>query len=316
MPGDFIPNRPLQNLGAGDARALGLKVLAQEAMGEFARNLVMGNHAMTKTAMMATSEQFPIIGRAQLERHVPGQQLDGTIIQSAERTISLEDNVVSHYHIPNIDKALKSWEARSVYNRAITILMANHYEEELSRTVYQTAEETSTIPGPEGHGDGIVEVNAAFDNDGMAIFNGIFDVATRLRIQDVPVMGTHAYLDPIRYALVLRSERAINRDINIANGDLASGSFSRINNIPVYETNNLAQSDDTNDMTIAPARRQDYSRFRGGIWHMDAVGILKANEINIQAEDELRSLGTLLVGQMLFGMGTLRPEAAGALAIA
>lgn len=312
---DFNPNRGLQNLGAGDARALGLKVLAQEAMGEFSRSLVMGNHAMTKTAQRATSEQFPIIGRAKLERHVPGQQLDGEIIQSAERVISLEDNIVSHYAIPNIDKALMSWESRSVYNRAITQLMANHYEEELARTVSLLSEETSTIPGAEGHGDGIQEVNAAFDNDGSAIFNGIFDIGTKLRVQDVPVQGTRAFLDPIRYALVLRSERVINQDINIMNGDLASGSFSRINNIPVFETNNLAQSDDTADATISPTRRADFTKFRGLVWHMDAVGVLKANELSIRAEDELRSLSTLVVGQMLFGMGGLRPEAAASLAI-
>jgi len=82
------------------------------------------------------------------------------------------------------------------------------------------------------------------------------------------------------------------------------------------ESNNLAQSDDTGDLTVAPIRRQDFSNFRGLIYHMDAVGVLKANEITIQAEDELRALGTLVVGQMLFGMGGLRPEACGSLSIA
>lgn len=316
---NFNANRPLQNLGAGDARALGLTMLGAEAMGEYLRTLKFGKHVMKKTAMRGTAEQFPIIGRAQAQIHTPGTMIQGDQIQTGQRLISLEDLIISPTFIANIDEVLKSWEARGPYARAIGEVLARRYDEDIFRTAVNAARSQSTIPGAQGHGDGVVETNAGFDNDGLAIFDGIFNASVAMKQQDVPVEGMACFLDPVRYALLVRSDRAIDRDLNPSdNGSLAKGIVRYVNNVMVYESNSVAATDETSNLELPALRREDYSNVRGVIYHKDAVGALIAKDIQVQAtgqDTEVTHQGTLVVGKMFYGMGVLRPEGAAVLQV-
>lgn len=310
---DFTANRPLQNLGAGSARALGLKVLGAEAMGAFRRNLVIGGHAMTKMARQATSEQFPVIGRANVITHVPGTEIDGNVIQSAERTISLEDVKISPVFMPNIDRYLAHFDSRRPYADSISEALRVKMEEDVFFTGVQAARATSTIPGAEGHGDGAVLVDAAFDTDGVAIFNGIVRAAVAMKRKNVPKSDVIVALDPVRYSLLVQSEKPINKDVNPENGSLARGNVQYVNDLPIVESNSVVARDESANTEQPAVRRADFSNVRGLIWHRNSIGVLQAIDMELEDEYSARHQGTLLLGKMFYGMGILRPEAAAVL---
>lgn len=311
---DSNPQRLLRNLGGVDARELGLKVLGKEAMIEFMRNQVLMSHAMVMTAAMATSEQFPVIGRAGAKIHTPGQELTGEQMQNAEIEIDLEDFVVYDLFFSDIDKALSSRERRGPYSRAVGSSFRNYMEADIFRTIVQGARSASTIPGAEGHGDGNIETNAAFANDGIAIYQGIFDLITAMEVKDVPTEGLGTFLDPIRYALLVQSEKPIDSEITgTANGGIDTGIVRMVNNVHITKTNNVSGRDDTANTDIHAPRRDDYSNVMGLCYHRDGVGVLKGVDITFEDERQARKIGDLLVARMLYGMGHLRPETLGVL---
>lgn len=316
---DFNPSRPLQELGVGDPRALGLKVLGAEAMTEFSRVMAFGNHCMSKGFSGAKEAQFPVIGRAAVSIHTPGQEINGDLIQSAERVIALEDLMISPVFIANIDDILRHFEARAPYARIIGQSLGREYDQAICYTAINAARATSTIPGAEGHGDGQRLINGAYTSDGSVLFDGIFDAGVALMEKDVPVdeSSVKAFMRPTQYALVVQSDRPLDTDLNPeGNGSLASGLVKRINGIPLVRTNNLNAVDQTANTVFPTDRQQDYSAVAAIVYHRDAIGVLNGVPITMEAETTVRHQGTLVVGKYLAGYGILRPECSVELATA
>lgn len=119
----------------------------------------------------------------------------------------------------------------------------------------------------------------------------------------------------MQYALVVRSEKPINRDLNGDNGSLASGMVYSINGIPIFKSNNLVQSNDFSGFSGGPnpqqpaSRQHDFSGVRGLVFHRGAAGTVQLQDITMESAYDPRRQGTLMLGKYLVGHGPLRNEA-------
>lgn len=305
---DATPSRLGQDSGAGDVLALFLKVFAGEVLTAFDRTSAFKERHMTRTIAHGKSAQFPVTGRAQASYHVPGTEITGTALQHSEKVIPIEDFLIAPIFISNFDELMNHYDVRSIYSKEIGDKLARVYDQDVGRQFVLAARSAANLVELPG---GTTVNNALFDTDGTVLWGGIFDAGTVLDTNDIPVDGRNAFVRPVQYALVVRSEKPIDKDLNPQdNGSLAEGFVRRINAIPLVKTNNLPSADDSANAAIPAARRVDYSPTQAIIVHNDAVGTVQLQDVTMESEYDMRRQGTLMLGKYLVGHGTLRPEGA------
>ena len=104
-----MANATVSTLGqvntSGDSNALFLKVFAGEVLASFQRQNKMLPITTVRSISSGKSASFPLVGLASSEYHVAGAEINGTAIKHAERVITIDDLLISHAFISNLDEA-------------------------------------------------------------------------------------------------------------------------------------------------------------------------------------------------------------------
>lgn len=305
------PSRLGQIDGAGDALALFLKVFAGEVLTAFDRETAFKQRHTVRTIPHGKSAQFPVTGLASAYYHVPGTELLGEQIRHGERIINVEDVLVAPVFVANFDELLNHYDVRSIYSNEIGEALARRYDQDVSRVIINAARAPSNIPGDPGLSGGGSDNDVDYDTDGEKLWKGIFNAGVVMDQKDIPKGPRYAGLRPVQYALVVQSGDPINRDFNEPNnGSIADGVVNRVNDIALFKTNNLAQSDDRSNASLPANRRNDYSVTRAIIFHPAAAGTVQLQDVAMEQAYDVRRQGTLMVGKYLVGHDYLRPEGA------
>lgn len=292
---------------SGATDALFLKVFAGEVLSAFDRESAFRPRHTVRVIPHGKSAQFPVTGLASAYYHTPGAEITGGVIRHGEKIITIDDLLIAPTFIANIDEAKNHYDVRAIYSNEIGQALAKAYDQNVGRVGIEAARSAAAISGLSGGG---YDENADYDDDGTVIWKGIFNAGVALEGKDVP-SGANAFLRPVQYALVVMSEKPINRDLTRGeNGDLQSGIVQRINSIPLVKTNNLPTSDDRSNTGIPSNRRLDYSVTRGLIAHPSAMGTVQLQDVTMESAYDIRRQGTLMVGKYLTGHGPLRVEGA------
>jgi 23S rRNA A1618 N6-methylase RlmF len=80
-----------------------------------------------RTIKNGKSASFPIIGQASAGYHVAGAEITGNVINQAEKIITIDDLLIAHSFVSEIDELRNHYDIRQIY--------ANELGEALSRTV-------------------------------------------------------------------------------------------------------------------------------------------------------------------------------------
>lgn len=307
--GNAIVSRLGQVNAAGDPLALYLKVSAGEVLSAFGRESAFRQRHTVRTIASGKSATFPLTGRAAAYYHVPGNEIQGGVIDHAERVINIEDLLIAPVFIANIDEAMNFYDVRSIYNNEIGQVLAKSYDQAVAKTGILAARANAAVTGlPNGGHDN----NASYDTDGTVLWKGIWNGAVVLDTNDVPAGNRNAFIRPVQYALVVQSGMPIDRDYNdgIQNGSLAVGNINRINSVQIVKTNNLPNVDDTGNTAIPAGRRHDYTPTRVLITGQDAMGTVQLQDVTMEAGYDMRRQGTLMLGKFLVGHDMLRAESA------
>lgn len=304
------PSRPGQVNSAGDPLAIMLKVFAGEVLAAFNRESAFRPRHMIRTIPNGKSAQFPATGLAVAQYHTPGAEILGQSINSNERVITIEDLLVAPVFIANIDEAISHYDYRSPYSDQIGQALAKFYDQNVSRVITNTARNNG-VNLVTGLPTGTSITDADFLTDGTKIYGGVFTGGVTLDANDVPSSDRHAGFRPVQYALLVRSEKPINTDLNPGgNGSIASGQIYSINGIPIFKSNNLVLTNDTANPLMPASRQHDYSTLAGLVFHRGAAGTVQLQDITMESAYDPRRQGTLMLGKYLVGHGGLRPEAA------
>lgn len=316
--------------GAGDTKALYLKLFTGEVYEAFRNATIAKGLVMNRTLRNGKEAQFIHTGRVSAGYHTPGNAILGSGDPNvAETTIAMDDLLVASAFVDNLDEILAQYDIRGPIARQIGQSLAEFYDRRIFRVLDQAAEASAPVTGEPGG----FEINLGANNEynAQALVDGFFEAAARLDEVAAPQEGRVAVLSPRQYyALISQVDTNIlNRDFGASGGSLNSGEgLYEIAGIKIYKSNNIpfltrygsasgdlidaaAVTGENNDYGI----RTDFTNSCGLIFHRDAAGVVEAIGPSVQttgADTKILYQGDVIVGRLAYGAGSVRPAVAGA----
>lgn len=257
-------------------------------------------------------KQFPTIGKTTAEYHVPGTELLGKTIKQDEKIITIDDQLVAHTTIADIDEAMSHFEVRQEYSKQMGLALARTYDRNLLSLMVKAARDT----GAGGLGKGAAGFGDAVSSDIGAsptiqdIVAEFYKAAETFDDKVIPESDRWAFVSPATYWALVQNLDLINKQWNGANGSYADGDLKVVAGFRLIKTNNLAIDHTT--ATDAPDYKNKYAVDASNTVAMlttsEALGTVKLRDISTAMEFQLNRLSTLMVSRMIVGHGVLRPE--------
>ena len=317
-----------QVVSAYDAKyATYLKLFTGEMIKAYESATIAKGTVQNRQLRNGKAAQFIFTGRMSAEYHTPGLPIlgsnDGAAglgsgIPVAEKTIVMDDLLISSAFVYDLDETLAHYSLRSEISAKIGHALAEAYDKKIFRTIALAAREAhpiSAAPGPEPGGS-VIRLGDNNEYNAQALVDAFFEAASILDEKNMPKNGRTAVLSPRQYyALVSQVDTNIlNRDSQGTNLQAGSGVYSiagidikRSNNLPFLAGNVATTQGENNDYS------GDISSHAGLIYYRDAAAVVEAVGPSILTSgSDIKTMyqGDLVVGRMAMGAGTLNPAAA------
>ena len=305
--------------GAEDA--LFLKVFSGEVLTSFERASKTEGADMVRSIASGKSATFPVMGRVGAEYHTPGAEIVGLNVNHNEKVITINDLLISHVFLSNLEEAKNHWSVRSAYSGEIGRALAFQKDKHILQTIGQAAQTSTANVGDTSYPTGTVLTNTAIasataSTSANGFIDSLFDAAKTLDNNYVPSEGRVCFLKPEMYYKLANATNAINVDFS-GRGSIAEGKVSMIAGItlipvPHFVASNITTGVDAGSATQGGSTPQavDLSNYEGLVSHPSAIGTVKLMDLATEMEYDIRRQGTLMVAKYAMGHGVLRPEAA------
>jgi len=239
-----------QSNGAGDARALYLKLFSGEMFKGFQREAIARDLVMKRTLKNGKSLQFIYTGRTTAEFHTPGNAILGNSDGAppvAEKTITCDDLLISSAFVYELDEVLAHYDLRSEISRKIGYALAQKYDRLIFRAITRGARAASPITKANFVEPGGTQIrvgttlNASDAYNSTNLVNAFYDAAAALDEKGVSMDGRVAVLNPRQYYALIQAvgtNGLVNRD---EQGDaLQKGNgIIEIAGIKIYKSMNI-----------------------------------------------------------------------------
>ena len=304
--------------------ATALKLFSGEVFNAFNDATIFKGLIRNYSLRGGKSKQFLLTGKLASGYHTPGTAIapaDG--LKSNEKTILMDDLLVSSQFVYDLDELLSQWSSRSEISKQIGEALALHYDDRLARVLCKAATESSVVTGEPGGFQ--VNIGAANVNNAQAIVDGFFEAAAVLDERSAPQEGRVAVLSPRQYYSLISSvdTNILNREIGNTQGDMNSGKgLYSIAGIRIYKSNVLANQYGKNATANAAVagEQNDYvidnTALAGLVFHREAAGCVEAVAPSIETTSgdfHVQYQGDLVVGKLAMGADSLRVSVAGSL---
>ena len=304
--------------------ATALKLFSGEVFNAFNDATIFKGLIRNYSLRGGKSKQFLLTGKLASGYHTPGtaiQPAEG--LKSNEKTILMDDLLVSSQFVYDLDELLSQWSSRSEISKQIGEALALHYDDRLARVLCKAATESSVVTGEPGGFQ--VNIGSGNVNNAQAIVDGFFEAAAVLDERSAPMEGRVAVLSPRQYYSLISSvdTNILNREIGNNQGDMNSGKgLYSIAGIRIYKSNvlagqygenataNAAVTGENNDYVV------DNTNLAGLVFHREAAGCVEAVAPSIETTSgdfHVQYQGDLIVGKLAMGADTLRVSVAGSL---
>ena len=301
--------------------ATALKLFSGEVFNAFNDACIFKGLVRNYSLRGGKSKQFLLTGKLAAGYHTPGEAIAPAAgLKSNEKTIVMDDLLVSSQFVYDLDEILSQWSARSEISKQIGEALALHYDERIARVIAKASQEASVVTGEPGGFN--VNIGAGKTNDAQAIVDGFFEAAAVLDERSAPADGRVAVLSPRQYYSLISSvdTNILNREIGNSQGDMNSGKgLYSIAGIRIYKSNVLAGLYGQNK-TAGSGENNDYavdcSALAGLVFHKEAAGTVEAVAPSIETTSgdfHVQYQGDLIVGKLAMGADTLRVSVAGSL---
>ena len=239
--------------GTGNAtnnRDLYLKLFSGEMFTGFQRETIARDLVQKRTLTNGKSLQFIYTGRTTAEYHTPGNSILGNDQKAppvAEKTITVDDLLISSAFVYELDETLSHYELRGEISRKIGYALAQKYDRLIFRAIAKGARQASPVSMTNfvEPGGTQIQVGGGSDADdaynSTHLINAFYDAAAALDEKGVSEDGRVAVLTPRQYyALIqnIESNGLINRN---ERGDaLQSGNgIIEIAGIQIFKSMNI-----------------------------------------------------------------------------
>ena len=239
-----------QSNSTGDVRALYLKLFSGEMFKGFQHNAIARDLIMKRTLKNGKSLQFIYTGRTTSEFHVPGQSILGNSDGAppvAEKTITVDDLLISSAFLYNLDETLAHYDLRSEISRKIGYALAEKYDRLAFRAITRGARSASPITKTNFVEPGGTQIRVgATTNDSDAygptnLVNAFYDAAAALDEKGVSSEGRVGVLNARQYYELIQQvgeNGLVNRDAQGTSRQKGNG-IVEIAGIKIYKSMNI-----------------------------------------------------------------------------
>lgn len=313
--------------------ALFLKVFSGEVLTAYKRNCIFKDFVQTRSISSGKSAQFPVTGRFSADYHTPGTLLAGPTagnLHQNEVVIMIDDLLVSHAQIADIDDMKTHYDIKSIYSTEMGLALARQVDRRLAREVILGARQASSdlaaatptgLDAQQSRVGSRIDLAAATPTPDQLV-TAVFEAARLLDSKDVAPDNRVLVCRPNEYYALIQSSRAVNMDFNSGggNGTYADGRIAKLAGFSIYSSNHLAQGNVT-----APALEAgkefngsvvkstvDTTQTRMVAFQRGAVGMVNLKNLTMQKTgNDYKTMyqADLLVASMAYGASFLRPEA-------
>ena len=309
--------------GSLDNRSLYLDIFGGEVLTAFDNATVtLDKHTVKSLNGGAKSYRFPKTWKATSEYHTPGQEMLGNDFTTSELTINVDDILVSHYAIADLDRILSHFDMRSIISGEMGRALAKVFDQNVFRQMILAARQAAVSPFPGG--SSIVVTGLA--PNGSGVYNGkewieaIRNANIVLFNKDVPedmpryLAVTTEVFDAIKYAQDASNQYLVlNRDFagQPNTGGVAGRADTMvIDGVTIVKSRNIPTTNETSTATVYSKYRANYANTVGVMWCPQSVATVKLLDISMETERDVRRLEDFMVSKMFVGHGTMRPEMA------
>jgi len=291
---------------------LHLKVFSGEVLKTFNKETVMKGRVRIRTINSGVSAQFPAIGKAAAEYHNPGDLIIGQSIANGEKTITIDDLLISSVFMSNWEEAVNHFETRSEYTNQMGQSLAQAYDQHLFAMASKAARDGET---------GAVAGMGAATRDALgtapslsAIVDAIYNAAAYFDSTNIPQNDRVIFVTPTVYWDLIQDGSFINRDFGNANGSQAAGNIMKAAGFEIVPSNNFALNftTDTIQGALGGVAHSKYSVDNSTAVAMavqkQALGSVHLMDVATEREYKVDRQGNLVVSKMACGHGVLRPE--------
>lgn len=307
---DMVASRSGQIDGAGDAKAIFLKVFAGEVLTAYEQIVVLKELTRQRTITNGKSASFPAIFQAGTEYHSVGAEILGTEVLHAEVVISIDDLLISPIFVANLDEAMNHYDVRSTYVQEMSRAMARAYDKNVARNLWRAANASALFTGDTG-GQQITDADGA--TSGSSLAGSIFTARQKLDEADVPVDYTevNVALKPAQFYLLAQETTAvINRDVG-GQANYAEGKLTLVGGVQIRKSNAFPWgTNDASNTDIPAAYRVNMTNTIAVVFTEAAAATVQLLGLSMEDDYMVNRQGTLLVGKYAVGHGPLIPKAA------
>ena len=316
-----MTNATVSRLGAVNANdssyanenSLFLKVFSGEVMESFERTAVTMDKHLVRQISSGKSAQFPVMGRSSASYHTPGAEIVGTDLNHNEKIIQINDLLISHHFIANIDEAKNHYDVRSIYSQEMGRALAFQMDKHVLQMMVAAANESTANVGDTNYPSGTVITDADANTNATSLISSIFSAAETLDDNYVPAEDRYCFLKPEQYYLLANATNAVNVDFS-GQGSIATGQVPQLAGINLIKVPHLPTTTITGTGVDAGGANSQQAVAAANtvaiISHPSAVGTVKLMDLAVESEYDIRRQGTLMVAKYAAGHGVLRPEAA------
>ena len=311
-----VPSRLGQANGVGADRALFENKALTDIIAMFKVTSLASQLVTKKTIDSGKSASFPVIGIAPAEYLVQGDSLDGKKIKHSSRTIVIDDLMVAHAYIFDLDEAMANYDSKATYVKQIAMSLVKRYEEDLFRTIVKTAAITSTLQATAAGLDAFddqkfnapVLVTTVNKTNGVFIYQAILAAKTSWFANE-NIGDPVVVLQPEIYSTLLVNPASTGTTW-VDDEASQSGKVPMVAGMKVYQTPYLPKGVVTAGLNTKAKYAGNFTGTLGVVFSPEAVAALELLGIKNEMSREHVVKSDLMSADMAVGFGTLNPAAA------
>ncbi len=304
-----FPSRLGQANLTGATDALFLKVFSGEVMSTFNAKTMMKERTRIRNIKNGKSASFAAIGKTVAEYHTVGTEILGNSINHNETVITIDDLLISHTFIANLDEAKNHYEVRSEYSKQMGQALAQTYDRNLLSMTVKAARAGTAGIADQGDAESIAIGSSPSTS---VLISNIYLAAQKLDEKNCPTEDRVVIVSPEVYYQLVQDDKIINRDFG-SNGSYSEANIMRVAGMDIIMSNNLAVNHTAaigsgGTLDFNAKYNVDASDSKAIVMHKDALGTVQLMDMATEAEYDIRRQGTLAVSKLAVGHGILRPE--------
>jgi len=299
----------VNNSGTG-YNDLFLKVFSGEVLATFGRENQMLNMTTVRTISSGKSAQFPVTGTIASGYHTVGNEIVGTQVKHNEKIINIDDMLLAHAFLAEIDELKNHYDVRSIYSKEMGQALAKKVDQHLLQLIVLASAGASTITGGNG-GSNVVDADCKTNATSMVA--SIFEAVQKLDEKDVPTSDRYCVVTPDVYYQLSNIDKLVSRDFSSNNGDFAKGQVVMVGGVRIVKSNTAVTAFTDQSSAISGTNNTynvDAQHVGAVVFHKSAVGSVKLKDLVLENTYDPRRLGNLMTARLAMGSGILRPESA------